>query len=396
MKPLKILETNTDQTALSPLKGQSCCAPKTCSCTIEAAPVLHDEKALRGARWIRGAIDTPAGRVPVVSTAWKAADRLGRLRARVGDFRMKYAIDPGLYAVGAPGMDSDVYVSANYKLSFDVLRRSLTGMNAWILVLDTGGINVWCAAGKGTFGTAELVNRIKVSRLAALVKHRRVIAPQLGAVGVDADAVKRETDFAVRFGPVRAADIPAYVAAGYKKTDAMRRVRFTVLDRLALTPMELRPAVKPYLVFALTMLVLSGLAPEGILFRQALNGALPLLVLGLAALFAGAVVTPILLPLIPFRSFAVKGLVAGIAVVVPTVLYSGMFAGADIALLTASYLFFPLVSSYLALQFTGASTYTGINGVKKELRYALPVYIGGCVVSALALIVHGLSVRGVI
>ncbi|HRZ27306.1 MAG TPA: mercury methylation corrinoid protein HgcA [Spirochaetota bacterium] len=396
MKPLKIVNTNMDPAALSPLRQQSSCAPKACSCTTEAAPALHDEKALRGARWIEGAIDTPAGRVPVVSTAWKAADRLGQVRARVSSFRMKYAIDPGLYAVGRPGMDSDVYVSANYKLSFDVLRRALAGKDAWILVLDTGGINVWCAAGKGTFGTTELVNRIKVSRLAEMVRHRRVIAPQLGAVGVDADAVKRETGFAVRFGPVRAADIPAYVSAGYKKTDAMRRVRFTVLDRLALTPMELRPAVKPYLVFALAMLAVSGLAPEGILFRQAFSGALPLLVLGLAALFAGAVVTPVLLPVIPFRSFAVKGLVAGAALVVPIVLYSGMFEGADAALLAASYVFFPLVSSYLALQFTGASTYTGMTGVKKELRYALPVYIGGSIVSAIGLIAHNLLVRGII
>jgi len=67
-------------------------------------------------------------------------------------FRMSYAISPGLYAVGNPTKESDVFVSANYKLSFDVLRRELKGFNAWILVLDTKGINVWCAAGKGTFG----------------------------------------------------------------------------------------------------------------------------------------------------------------------------------------------------------------------------------------------------
>ena len=69
---------------------------------------------------------------------------------------MAYTVEPGLYSVGNPGNDSPVLVSANYKLTFDVLRRNLAGLNCWLLILDTKGINVWCAAGKGTFGTDEL------------------------------------------------------------------------------------------------------------------------------------------------------------------------------------------------------------------------------------------------
>ena len=88
---------------------------------------------------------------------------------------------PGLYALGKPGKQSEIFVTANYKYSLDLLRKSLRGRDAWILVLNTKGINVWCAAGKGTFGTSELVLRIRAVRLEQYVDHRRIILPQPGA-----------------------------------------------------------------------------------------------------------------------------------------------------------------------------------------------------------------------
>ena len=65
-------------------------------------------------------------------------------------------------------------VTANYKLSFDALRSQLADLDAWILVLETNGINVWCAAGKGTFGTDELVHRIRECQLEKVVKTRNL------------------------------------------------------------------------------------------------------------------------------------------------------------------------------------------------------------------------------
>ena len=83
------------------------------------------------------------------------------MKVRWGIGRMNYRVDPGLYSLGNPDALSPVLVSANYKMSFDRLRESLPGRNAWILVLDTDGVNVWCAAGKGTFGTEELTRPYK-------------------------------------------------------------------------------------------------------------------------------------------------------------------------------------------------------------------------------------------
>jgi CO dehydrogenase/acetyl-CoA synthase gamma subunit (corrinoid Fe-S protein) len=103
---------------------------------------------------------------------------------RWGIGRDDYKVSPGLYKTGKPGTESDVFVSANYKLSFDTLRKNLKGLDAWILVIDTKGVNVWCAAGKGTFSTENIVKSIKNTSLDQIVKHRKVIVPQLGAPGV--------------------------------------------------------------------------------------------------------------------------------------------------------------------------------------------------------------------
>jgi len=299
---------------------------------------------------------------------------------------MRYSVEPGLYALGEPDAESDVFVTANYKLSFDILRKELKGLNAWILVLDTKSINVWCAAGKGTFGTDELVGRINAVQLHKVVNHRKIIVPQLGAVGVNARAVQKQTDFKVYFGPVYAKDIPAYIEAGCKKTPEMRMVRFPIIDRLVLTPMEIIPAMKKFPIFALIVLLLFGLQQSGIIFKDALSGGIPFLLLGLISILSGAFITPVLLPFIPFRSFAVKGWIAGMIFT-----YAIMqIMRPDILPAISSYIFFPLASSYIALQFTGSTTFTGMSGVKKELKIGLPIYLISAGISVILLLVHKL------
>ncbi len=181
-----------------------------------------------------GEVGTPAGAVPRVATRLIAADRIGAIKVRFGLRRMRYAVEPGLYAVGSPTAESPVFVSANYKLSFDHLRKELEGIDGWIMVIDTLGINVWCAAGKGTFGTEEIIHRIEVARLSEVVGHRRIIVPQLGAPGVAAHEVTRRSSFHVIYGPVRARDIPEFLDSGMKTSREMRRVRFNIGDRMAL------------------------------------------------------------------------------------------------------------------------------------------------------------------
>lgn len=345
------------------VKKGPCCGPETSCCPPQKAP----RKFTR------------------VSHEWTLSDSLGEIRCRLGSFRMGYRVSPGLYAIGEPGADSDLLVSANYKLSFDKLRKELKGLSAWILVLDTKGINVWCAAGKGTFGTEELIKRIREENISGLVSHRRIIVPQLGAPGVKAHEVREETGFRVSYGPVEAKDISAYIKAGYKATPEMRTVAFGALERAILTPMELIPAARWYLVFAVLMLAFFGLSAKGITFDGA-GAAYPILAMGILSVISGGLFTPVLLPYIPGSPFAIKGWLAGLAATVAFLLIGGV--GLSKPLLVSSLIFFPLASSYIALQFTGATTFTSISGVKKELKYALPVYIIGALASVALLIVH--------
>lgn len=334
--------------------------------------------------------------MPVVSTRISRAEYWEHVRCRISGFRHSYTVKPGLYAAGRPDERSEVLVTANYKLSFDSLRKELGGLDVWILVLDTKGINVWCAAGKGTFGSDELINRLGAAQVGSVVAHKRLILPQLGGPGVSSQKVRQTTGFSVSFGPVRAGDIHEYIKAGCKATPEMRRVHFPLVDRLVLTPMELNPAFKMYPWFALLTLLFFGLQPQGIIFRDALAGGLPFLLLGVIAIISGAFLTPALLPFIPFRAFAVKGWIAGIISVSLAMQMTALHGHMDALLLAFSYIFFPLASSYIGLQFTGSTTFTGMTGVKKELGIGIPLYLFFSAVSVILLIVYKLGQWGVL
>ena len=373
-------------------KQTSCCGP---SGDMGQSSVFYQESSCCPPQKApeNSAADFVPPIVRTVSTDWTLEDHLGHIRCRVSSYRNSYTVIPGLYSVGMPDKDSDIFASANYKLSFDILRRSLKGMNAWILVLDTKGINVWCAAGKRTFGTEELIKRISEVHLDKVVGHKRIIVPQLGAPGIAAHIVKKETGFRVYYGPVHAKDIPDYIAAGYKASNEMRKVKFTWLDRLVLTPMEINPVMKKFPLYALIVLIFFGIQSYGIIFRDALVGGWPFLFLGLVSVISGALLTPLLLPFIPFRSFAVKGWISGL---VSVLLAQDAVGIADNWLLAFAYLFFPLLSSYIALQFTGSTAFTGMSGVKKELRYALPVYKTAAAISVVLLLISKLGQWGVL
>ena len=332
--------------------------------------------------FVRGTLSTRVGQIPKVPTELTATDRWGTFKARWGVGRMKYAVDPGLYAVGDPALDSPVLVTANYKMSFDFLRRELTGRNLWLLVLDTQGINVWCAAGKGTFGTDELVRRIAGCRLAEVVSHREVILPQLAAPGVAAHQVKKLSGFRVLYGPVRSRDLPAFIDAGFQATQRMREKTFPILDRLVLIPVELVEAVKPAALIALVFFLLGGLGGPGAFWPNALDFGLFAVAALVSAVLAGAVATPLLLPWLPGRAFSVKGCVIGIAVALILALFrsTGWQHWPGRLEMTAWLLIVPALAAYLAMNFTGASTYTSLSGVKKEMRFALPAQIAAAVV----------------
>jgi len=288
-------------------------------------------------------------------------NRLDHLLIRLGYKRSQHRVEPGLYALGNPTEDAPVFVSANYTLSFDALRSALSGIDAYILVLDTKGINVWCAAGKGTFGTDELVHRIEATGLKNVVTHRTLIVPQLGATGVSAHQVRTRSGFRVEYGPVRASDLPEYMEA-HEATPEMRRVRFNLRDRITLIPVELFLVPLPLIIAAVIISLIGGLMTAAAVVM---------------AIFAGIVLFPILLPWIPTTDFSTKGLIIGALSALPFALW--VFNNAQHTSLWLRYgsalvyrLAMPPVTAFFALNFTGSTTLTSVTGVRKEIYAHVP------------------------
>ncbi|MFQ5906046.1 MAG: mercury methylation corrinoid protein HgcA [bacterium] len=328
-------------------------------------------------QYIVGSMGTEAGEVPRVSTELGRADKWGTFRVALAIRRMNYTVDPGIYAVGSPDQHSIVLVSANYKLSFDTLRQELNGLDAWIMVLDTKGINVWCAAGKGTFGTSEVVNRIEVTGLKKIVSHRKIIVPQLGAAGVAAHEVKKLSGFTVVYGPVRASDIRSFLEADMVATRQMRRVTFSFYDRARLVPTEVVTSLPHLLIATAVFLLLAGFSRSGYSGSSAVSiGARSSLNLFFVYL-AGTVLGPLFLPWLPGRAFSSKGFFLGLILFV--VLSFGRFAGTGLIEIVGWMLLIPMISSFIVMNFTGSSTYTSLSGVKKEMRVALPLQIAAAV-----------------
>jgi len=332
-------------------------------------------------------IDTPCGPVPRVKTKLELSDHLGTLTARLGIKRNQYKIAPGLYCVGNPDQDSPVLVTANYKLTFDSLRQELTSLDAWLLVLDTRGVNVWCAAGKELFSTREVVNRIKQIGLSKVVGHNRLILPQLGATGVSAHQVKKASGFKVIWGPIRARDIQHFIASENRLDKSMRQVTFSIGERTVLIPVELSHLPKPTFWVLLAVFFLSGIGTNVFSLNDAWYRGLMALTAYAGGILAGAVAAPILLPWLPGRAFALKGAHTGVimGLVVVMLFKSGLIWLESLALLLMTV----AISSYLAMNFTGSTPFTSPSGVEKEMRRAIPLQAGAVVIALVAWVSAG-------
>lgn len=365
-------------TKREPLTVACCCGPSS-ETTREPVPSAN-------VAWTAGRVPFTAGQVPTISTHLSWGDRWGAWKARWAIRRMNYRVPPGLYAVGDPTPESPVLVSANYKLSFDCLRSELSCLDAWIVVLDTQGVNVWCSAGKGTFGTDELVRRIEQFNLRETTSHHTVIVPQLAAPGVAAHEVRKRAGVRVVYGPVRAEDIPAFLAAGMKATPEMRRVHFPLRERLALIPVELVTLAKWPLIAAALLFLLSGLGRDGYAWRRVIELGFPTAIMVLLTSFGSLVLGPALLPWLPGRAFSLKGLWLGLGFLVAFWLstWSSAAVCQNWATVLGWCLLVPSIASVLVMAFTGASTYTSLSGVQRETKSAMPIQLSAAALGLVA------------
>ncbi len=212
---------------------------------------------------------------------------------------------------------------------------------------------------------------VREARLDEIVEHRRLILPQLSAPGVAAHKVKEACGFRVTFGPVRAADLPAFLAAGMKADDEMRKVTFDLRERAVLVPEELSFAWDRRMLLACAgILAASAVDRDGVSLRRGIRRGVPVTDAAWLALLAGGAATPLALPWLPGRAFSLKGAVTGgaFAAVATATLGRRLSPAAELALLAGV----PALASYAAVNFTGATPVTSPSGVETEMRKALP------------------------
>jgi len=329
-------------------------------------------------------MNTDAGPVAVITGSMTRDDTLGAWKARWGIGRMSYIVPPGLYAIGEPDQDAPVVVTANYKMSYDLVRRSLAGRNVWLLVLETFGINVWCASGKGTFGTGELVRRIDSSRLSQIVSHRLLLLPVMGAAGVKALEVKKRSGFEVRFATLRVGDLPAYLDGDMKATSEMRELTFSFWERLILTPIEMVGGIKSLPFAGLPLACMAGFAGGTLSMTRFLTAVF----LYVIAVISGTMLTPLFLPWLPGRMFAVKGAISGWVCSLLCAAFLLAHTTVNRLDVVVMMLVMSAVSAFYAMNFTGSTPFTSSSGVRHEMRRALPVMATATVAGLVMLVIR--------
>jgi len=291
-----------------------------------------------------------------------SVDYAKALVAWVLGFRRTYAIAPGLYYTGDRyDRDAPLLVSANYHLTVFLVARRVRAANARLLVIDTDGINVWCAAGKGRFGNDQIVRQLSRYPRALLAPGRRLplILPKFGMSGVDLRALRQHGVRPI-VGPLYAKDLPQYLASRSLRHRREDQVDFGFQSRAFVW----LPGVIQ--LTALSALIASAFS----VLTLPLGAPVQLGVIGVVAALGTAY--PLLFPLIPGRRFAIKGLLLGLIVSI------GLLAASwfgDGPLLSMSFVApFTIAAGVLVgLEFTGNSAVSNYSRVKREIVVFLPI-----------------------
>lgn len=309
-------------------------------------------------------VDIDGLKVPVLSREMKQKDKMGTAMVRCGINRYTYEVPTGLYLLGELESAKDVIVTCNYRLTIDVLRSSIKSKGVFILVLDTFGINVWCAAGKSTFASKELIYQVVKSDIKKKLKIRRVILPQLGASSMEPHIIRKMSGVSVVYGPVRAEDIDSFLENSYNCDETMRTVTFPLVERLKLTPLEFIQSIKFILISIVGFLAYSLLftSSKDMAFVTMYNSA-SILMLSLI----GTIAFPAAVSILPFKSFSLNNILLSAPVIIGFSLYEvSNNINPTIYISIALILIRLMYAAFIGFRFTGTTTFTSFSGAKQE------------------------------
>lgn len=160
-------------------------------------------------------------------------------------------------------------------------------------------------------------------------------------------------------------------------TKEMRQLSFTLYERMVLVPVELVLVMKSLLITGAALFVVFFLAAG---YKAGLSAFIAFF----GAVVTGTVVTPLLLPFLPSRSFAIKGACVGIIWSYCFHLLVGSGTIGNVAA-SAIFLALPAVSAFYAFNFTGCTNYTSLSGVNAEMRIGIPL-MGSAVLASVVLL----------
>lgn len=319
-----------------------------------------------------------------LSSQLNTADKIGTLKVRLGINRYDYKVPSGVYAIGNPVMGAPMFVTCNYKLTVDLIRSSLDGYDCFLLILDTDGINVWCAAGKGSFSSRELIYQLHKYQVKKRLGVGSVYLPQLGASSMEPHLVRQYTGIKVHYGPVDGRDLPVFIDKGFKATKEMRTVTFDLKERMILTPLEMILYFKYAVVFMGFSLFLSLIS-----FLLGNEVSMALLVssaqISLSGLVLSTIIFPLMLPIMPFKSFSYNGYLLGLILLIP-IFYKPLFP--LISLNIAMAIGMMVMMGYITFNFTGTTPFTSQSGVELEASRFKKEVKGGMSVSLLLLLLE--------
>lgn len=184
----------------------------------------------------------------------------------------------GMFPVGNPQEDSPVLLTGNYTETVRRLKKVLKGEDAWILVANSKGINVWCAAGGGHFTHHDVISAIITSGAEEKTTSHTLILPQLGATGIERKKITEATGWKAIWGPARLEDLPAFIKQGHMATPKQRFMRFPLWERMEMATLWGIPMVIiGFVIFSLAGGLFTGLSVsiEAAFFSYGIFAALP-------------------------------------------------------------------------------------------------------------------------
>ncbi|RLE48354.1 MAG: acetyl-CoA decarbonylase/synthase complex subunit gamma [Candidatus Methanomethylicota archaeon] len=124
------------------------------------------------------------------------------------DPRVPSSVKPGLYKVGSPNESSPLMVTANFTLTYYIVKDDIEkgGVDAWLLVIDTEGTSVQSAVAGGRFTADKVFESMKAEDAFSKVSHKSIILPGYAAK-ISGELESLLGDWKVYVGPRDSADI---------------------------------------------------------------------------------------------------------------------------------------------------------------------------------------------